>query len=70
MFNVLNESTKSTYLTQSTNHAGLLINTYNTKTKNKTNRKEKKTLRSRLNLFKADSFFKAAFIFWFFKKVG
>jgi hypothetical protein len=50
----------------SENYAGLLINTYRIKTKNKIKRKEKKRLRRILYLFRMDSFFKAAFICGFF----
>ena len=44
-----------------------MINTYNTKTKNKINRKEKKRLRRIVCLLSVASFFKAAFMLWFFR---
>ena len=44
-------------------YAGLLISTYSMKTKNRTNKNEKKILRRTEYLFRVTSFLKVAFIF-------
>jgi len=59
---ILNFSTAPMYSLSQPIYAGLLINTYSTKTKNRTNKNEKKMLRRTGYLLRVTSFLKVDFM--------